>query len=627
MNIFTISDKKIKHLHNRVKTSNESPQHLLKEFYALAGDVRLCSDLKTETSQCYYELLCRLSDTEIKQSINFMLNTESSVLLFDEKGIQKLIKFHPELADWLYEIMKGLMTKTTNGFSLHIKQISGIIVASIDKTSKKLFKDFVKISDKFRFILVYAGIDFIYKNKPNLRKKVLNFIKKLCDTKNESELIEIYNLMNKIILIDKSISVFFLELAERTLSSTPTNKILIKRIVDLLSEIYDIPEVTARANDLLTCAQKLAGDDIKTVRVAARKLGQWDLLHSNIKIGQRIKSNAEEYNWRFVQEVPVNKPCVIMFGGDGTTESKSANGYLKKIETKLNSAGLSDVNLFGVVYDFGDTQMGCNPLTARKIQMKKYQRKVCIENKQYIENISPEYINQLFDILIMPRISKDNNRLPLKEATKKIRNLNVVAHCHGAYTFFKLEEKMQQAMTDLGYSDKEKQQIQKQFVCIAHAPYYPLGASKSTMVSFASIKDYKIEQYNHFLPTLQKLDRKYEYKFSFFSGKYGDIFVAPQIFDMWFERDFAGLDTNVYEHDFTDYNDDAGVLTYEGIVIKQLSGNALVNAVKSSENNTSITDIQNLVCGDNRFLNDIFNTLRQNGVLMYQAVLKKLRTK
>ena len=59
------------------------------------------------------------------------------------------------------------------------------------------------------------------------------------------------------------------------------------------------------------------------------------------------------------------------------------------------------------------------------------------------DEYNPQYVDGLFEKAILPRISSLNGKekLSVEEACKRIRKLNIVTHCHGAYVALKLEEK------------------------------------------------------------------------------------------------------------------------------------------------------------------------------------------
>ena len=67
------------------------------------------------------------------------------------------------------------------------------------------------------------------------------------------------------------------------------------------------------------------------------------------------------------------------------------------------------------------------------------------------ETTDPKYVGEIFDKFLLPRISTDRGRrrLSADEAALRVRRLNIVAHCHGAYTALRLEEMMQEKMKEL----------------------------------------------------------------------------------------------------------------------------------------------------------------------------------
>ena len=109
-------------------------------------------------------------------------------------------------------------------------------------------------------------------------------------------------------------------------------------------------------------------------------------------------------------------------------------------------------------------------------------------------------MDDLFKKVILPRITLHNGKgkLSTEEACQRIRKLNIVAHWHGGYTALKLEEKMQEAMTLIGYNNDERKKIQSQLLVVAHAPACALGVSKSQFVSFKSVYDSDTPLKNNF---------------------------------------------------------------------------------------------------------------------------------
>ena len=179
-----------------------------------------------------------------------------------------------------------------------------------------------------------------------------------------------------------------------------------------------------------------------------------------------VKTQENPYGWYdFVPDV--NKPCIFMLPGDGTSFDSVANSQLEKIVNLLEERGCEkEVDTCIVVYDFG-VKFYDNKQEARNLLMNKYNRGAkkdkSTNSQPDSEIVNPEYIDDIFDRFFENRISNEKGeKLPYDEACRRIRNLIIFAHCHGAYTFLKLEEKMQRRMRELGYSDNERLGIQKQ---------------------------------------------------------------------------------------------------------------------------------------------------------------------
>ena len=173
--------------------------------------------------------------------------------------------------------------------------------------------------------------------------------------------------------------------------------------------------------------------------------------------------------------------------------------------------------------------------------MQDHHRSVKLNKQLNEDTLHPRYVDDLFDKALLNRISdKNGKRLSTDEACAKIRKLTIVAHCHGAYTFLKLEEKMQKKMQELGYSAEERAKIQHEMLCVAHAPYAPLGVSKSTMISFASAQDLKINHHNNFETEIRAMSKNNEVMLSYFPGKQGELFLTPSMGEDVEEHNFLG---------------------------------------------------------------------------------------
>jgi len=242
--------------------------------------------------------------------------------------------------------------------------------------------------------------------------------------------------------------------------------------------------------------------------------------------------------------------------------------------------------------------------------MQKYHRKVKPKGK-YIspDTVNPRYIKQIFDRIFLPRLTDEKGeRLSFNEAKKRIRRLNIIAHCHGAYTFLKLEEMMQNKMQELGYGKMERQAIQKQLLCTAIAPYCPLGVSKSTMISFCSAEDDEVSHYNNFQREIHRLSGEKKLELSYFPQERGELFLTPTF--------------GSEEHNFLGFDMMNGKLGRDGCTAVYFMGNVIANGLKSSLNDTPLPEIKNLLCSGDKKNEQMFAAILKNGENAYAEIYR-----
>ena len=164
-------------------------------------------------------------------------------------------------------------------------------------------------------------------------------------------------------------------------------------------------------------------------------------------------------------------------------------------------------------------------------------------------------------------------------------------------------------MKELGYTKQEQQQIQKQLLCVAHAPYCPLGISKSTLISFCSAQDDEVSHHNNFQTEIVNLNKQGEMTLSYFPERQGNVFICSSLGD------------GVEEHNFIGYDINQKGLSNEGKAILALSGKAIVNGVRGSIKNEPLADIETLICGQDDKCKKIFNKIKENGKAIYNKIL------
>ena len=376
---------------------------------------------------------------------------------------------------------------------------------------------------------------------------------------------------------------------------------------------------------------------------------------SSIEIGKRTyKTEDNPYGYVKVDSIPKDEVCVLYIGGDGTTTDKAANGYAKIIKNEILDEISAEVPVYSITYNFE----GHNKSIARQIANIKHRTEVLRSNadiektlsKATDEEYNPQYVNELFEKVILPRITLLNGKgkLSVDEACKRIRKLNIVAHCHGAYTTLKLEEKMQAVMKELGYSEQDRKKIQSQMLVIAQAPACPLGVSKSQFISFRSVYDKGIPLKANFFDTYlnsKKQEEKrrfyaekkqnkdgiennewFDLKPCFFAKKQGNLFLIKQKYK-WNDDDGPFL-INDEEHNDVSYS--ASEQTLDGKLMayyaKTILQNGIKNSLKQGDEFVPLPPIEDLVLSGNPEMQEkeksAFEKMKQNGKDFRKEVAK-----
>ena len=366
---------------------------------------------------------------------------------------------------------------------------------------------------------------------------------------------------------------------------------------------------------------------------------------SSIEIGKRTdKTEDNPYGYTKVDFIPEDEVCVLYLGGDGATSDKAANGYAKIIKNEILSEINPDIPVYSIKYDF----QGHKNSIARKVANIKHYTEVLVENTKIDNTLSeateeeynPKYVDELLEKVILPRITLYNKKgkLASEEACKRIRKLNIIAHCHGAYTVLKLEEKMQAVMKKIGYSNEECKKIQSQLLIVALAPACPLGISKSQFVSFQSAYDGGIPQKGNFFDCYINMrkreeirrfyaeedkdadkiknNRWFDLKPCYFPGKQGNLFLVKQKYK-WTDCGPALINEN--EHNNVSFNDQEQ--TPNGKLLAHFSKTILKNGIKNSLLQDTgfipLPPIENLILSDDPIMRQketiTFAKMKQNG--------------
>lgn len=356
-------------------------------------------------------------------------------------------------------------------------------------------------------------------------------------------------------------------------------------------------------------------NDLASIKEGNEILKQSKQIKSYVLLGKKVaKTKTNLFGWKDVEKINPDEVCVLVLPGEYATEARRSNAYLSDIEELFKKYQIDKkIGLYGVVYRFGTS---FDSYIARQNQMIKYHR---LKDRPFNfepENVDPNYVDDIFEKVFKDRIVGPNEKkLSLNKAISNIRKVNIFAHCHGAYTFLKLEEKLCSELDKFQYSKKEQQEIMSNLLCIAYAPSAPLGVSKSQMISVVSTWDQVVEQYNTAELLIRKKAWQHKIKPSFLTGKKGNIFVVPAITECSDDHNYHG------------FNYDRKDLAVSGKAAIRLMGNALISGIQSAVEHTYLPDIESLVTlnkKDSEALFD-FNTFRQNGEELWKEIIQDAR--
>lgn len=319
---------------------------------------------------------------------------------------------------------------------------------------------------------------------------------------------------------------------------------------------------------------------------------------------KRIPSESvEDHGCIRVDNIPINEPAIVAFGGELTNSDRRANSYAKMLETLFKENNITKISIYSVVYSFKthDTKAERNALF-----LKAKQKLIEIQ-----ENNTPNYVNTLFNILLYPRITNSlGKRLTIEEAIKRIRLIKFYAHCHGAATIWQMSNLMYEKMLYLGYKKTEIQKIQKNLLVIQHSPIAPMNSFKFTTLSFASAEDTMTNKNNTLSEYLY--ENSGDIVPSFFAEPYGNIFIAGKLKETSFqEHDHRGL---------LKTDEKYGALTQDGEIIFNAERNALINSANQSIQGGELPSIEKIVSGSGVD----FKELKSNGDFLIKVMQKDL---
>lgn len=176
----------------------------------------------------------------------------------------------------------------------------------------------------------------------------------------------------------------------------------------------------------------------------------------NIPFEVGLRNLNAEKHWEKIDldNYKIEKPMLICLGGNGSVETRDANGICKIFENMIGLkkqrthevATKNDVDVMGFVYS----------KRLKSSEVGRLKEKDC---KTIVEK------------LFMPLFRDESgSRLACEQAMKNANMLNFATHCYGTTVLKDFLNIMEDNIYDLGYSADEAQKIFSQMVAVNYVP-------------------------------------------------------------------------------------------------------------------------------------------------------------
>lgn len=322
------------------------------------------------------------------------------------------------------------------------------------------------------------------------------------------------------------------------------------------------------------------------------------------------RSEENPYNIKLCKP-DLNRATVVLLGGtvDERNALRLSNGFLKKIDDfvfNICSFEKKDAQVCTAVCSFGKY---LNPDMARRLLYLYHKDHRAYEDQmqnfdklEVLEYAVPNYVADLFEQLIMPRLCDEKqNLLPFDIALQRVSKLVVIAYCHGAYTWMKLEEQINLLLTGINYTNRQKKRLLKSIIVVAYSPDCPLGYSKAQFISFSSASDLSIQHGNGFIRYVHRNMFVEDFGLSYLSGKLGRAFYCakyskegvegnPCVFrrvdpKVWYEnrhqQNAEVKEARIYEHGFLGFFPYPN-MSYAAFKMQKMAIFVLIGAIENS---------------------------------------------
>lgn len=345
---------------------------------------------------------------------------------------------------------------------------------------------------------------------------------------------------------------------------------------------------------------------------------------SHARVIQRTApGGAAAYNMAVAPTVPVDVPAIVAFGGELTNSDSHANSYGKMLYRALAEEKVSGVNVYSVVYDFGSRSPSLERAdlfhrAGRKLKLAEHPitraaMTARLDEMRANEPV-PNYIIDLYNILLRPRLFDENGRVrPINTAIKNMRNIMFYGHSHGAAVITQLGDYMAQQLYDAGRTPEQIAKIQRNLLVIQHGPLSPLNPNRRRFntISFASAEDTTMQNHGNAFARYMS-ENSADVVPAFFAGDRGNLFVVQRLRSSFIgEHDHRGILRDEREQMMT--SDDGGILF-------DAERNALTRGAKNMLTGRAVPSVRELVNGKTVD----FDQMKRNGDALYNIMLADL---
>lgn len=156
-----------------------------------------------------------------------------------------------------------------------------------------------------------------------------------------------------------------------------------------------------------------------------------------------------ENGWKNVSiaEINTQKPVVLCFGGNGVVSDTFANGMNKLTENLIGVKPKDKyIDMFSIHYG-GNVGAETGNVSDGELYIIK---------------------KNLFEPLVF---DKNEERLMLDEASRNMRNINIISNCYGAELVARLMKSLSVDMQEKGYEKSEIKEILRQVLHVSYAPF------------------------------------------------------------------------------------------------------------------------------------------------------------